>query len=424
MINLTPLGPGERGYCLPYQDIYDRIQAGMIEGARFRGKPKWVDVVLEAGRKAKLPTFRLSEDKFLEERIQTASFEQRTSAEYWWVSDEVASTIRHNTRPHIMDHISAFGKYEKLKLNAHNEDERILKRGQSYLFPLQEKPCFGPDEHAIASTKSSLGRLFMDVRLYADGVNKCDLAEGGDEKPVSMYVLVTPLAFDVKIVPEMAMNHIRFFKGEEARLSSKEIRDMHKTRPVLYDRDSETGEHTPSELDLKDGVLSIGVSLHSYDGANKRDSLVINPGDKVIAFNNKCMSIPEEWNAIMKQTSRASINAYTHFAGLFDGFFGGLKGKNAVYEIMSTEIKPWKLEHDASLGEFDFYLTREKTNKPYGHELNSSHYDLQTGPEGAKYFGKGMNYDSIVAMIVRDCTLTLDLGRRDQDVERFFRMVR
>lgn len=101
------------------------------------------------------------------------------------------------------------------RLRAAPDGSYLLKRRNSYLFKLKEQvqdlkdtPIFG-----TATAKSSVGRMDVLARLIVDGMDSYEgfepkRIEGGD-----LFVEVTPMTFNVRVKPGIALTQLRLYKG-------------------------------------------------------------------------------------------------------------------------------------------------------------------------------------------------------------------
>jgi dCTP deaminase len=349
-----------------------------------------------------------------EENIQPSSFEPTIGNELFVVDSEYQGMFRMTQDDSVYDNLCRLPQRQRKLVDITNGYE--LKKGFSYLIPLNEKLQLPKDIFIKSSPKSSLGRLFLNTRLMADNNPGYDeiTSAYGLEKVMSLWLFVQPLAFNVIVYPGLALNQIRFFSGHDSLLNPSELIRLVKKRPVLYIQDFD-GNRIPAETVITDGLtihLNLsGRTTHDIVGLRARhnpepidlskkafyeiedyfepivrqDRIFIKRGEYYLLSSKEILDIPEDINTEVRDFSRIGFLGPLHYAGFIDnGFVGAL-----VFEIRSDELsKEVELVNNMPVSKLDLYRTY-RPDKLYGDSSNN--YQYQIGPKPAKYF-KSIDY--------------------------------
>ncbi|MFT7616229.1 MAG: dCTP deaminase, partial [Candidatus Woesearchaeota archaeon] len=253
----------------------------------------------------------------------------------------------------------------------------------------------------------SSGRTFADVRAFADKNRAIDLIHPlYSQEKVKIWVMITPRIFNIQVGPGLSFNQLRFFVGQDPKLSQSEISQLHEKEAIAYDYNDGKPKKLPTIFNHADGLLTT-LSLQSRDGRNKLKDLKVKPGDCFLLFTREILHFPAEFSGEMKAYSMAALRGPLHFAGFFDnGFYG-----DAVIELLSEETEEIYLTHGMPIAEFEFYRTSGKPDKIYGDKKSGSNYYGQVGPRMAKYF-KQEDMSGIVALKARKVPYPLDLRKK------------
>src|SRR3989338_3061004 len=188
-----------------------------------------------------------------ESRIQPSSFEPSIGNELF-ILDTESGLFRPNERETVYRTLLQLPKRRRQKVDISGGFE--LKKGFTYLAPLEEKVRLDEHEWIKSSPKSSFGRLFLDSRLIGDN-NQCfNEVKGTQNNEISLWLLVQPLAFNVIAYPGLSLNQLRFFSGYEAQLRASELIDEFRKNPLLHKIDK-SGSFLPA-----DPVVTEGLEIH------------------------------------------------------------------------------------------------------------------------------------------------------------------
>ncbi len=350
-------------------------------------------------------------DKNLEARIQPASFEPTLNNEAYILDAETAGIFR-PTKEQTGKEALCRAPKQRVEIN---ENGFEIRKGFFYLIKLVEKVRMSENEDIESSPKSTFGRLFLDTRMIADYnpcFNKIKACYKKD-KPLELWLLVHPQAFNTTIYPGSSLNQLRFFEGIGAHLTPTELLEECKKQPLLYYRQND-GTLKPATLEehiITDGGLQIhidalgkhtqgivglktrhtpfsvdtkklkGHKAEDYHRAVFKEQPLIEPEQAYLFFSKECINVPPHLCGQLKSRTDIGLNAKLHDAGFFDnGFFA-----DCVFEIQSNERVATTFYHGMPIGIMDFFRTTMEPDKIYG-KIIGSNYQGQVGSKVAKYF--------------------------------------
>ncbi|MEK6862034.1 MAG: 2'-deoxycytidine 5'-triphosphate deaminase [Nanoarchaeota archaeon] len=359
---------------------------------------------------------RIRINRLDESRIQPSSFEPVIGDEVFILDTENIGLFKpRNDESIYRTLIQIPGTYRK-RLDISNGFE--LKKGLTYLIPLEESIEVESGEFIKSSPKSSFGRLFLNTRMLAD-YNLCFDEINPRYKANShlkVWLMVQPLAFNIIVYPGVSFNQLRFFKGHNAQLNPAEIIDEIKKNPILFDKNSEALE--PMECIVTDGLHihldTVGshnagvVALRAKNNLNPIDvskkleykiedyfeplinkdakGIKIKKGEYYLISSREKLKIPEHLNVELKGYSHIGISGPLHFAGFIDNGFEG----DLTFEMRSDESSDVSLTEGMPISKLDIFRTNIP-DKVYGKEIGSN-YQEQVGPRPAKFF-KDIDYE-------------------------------
>ncbi|MFH1682368.1 MAG: 2'-deoxycytidine 5'-triphosphate deaminase [Candidatus Woesearchaeota archaeon] len=366
------------GFCLADRQIREKIEHGKII----------------------VPTFDAS-------RIQPSSFEPTVGEEVFILDTETKGIFRPNLNETIYRTLLQLPGRQRQKIDLTGGFE--LKKGFTYLIPLEERLVLQEKEFIKSSPKSSFGRIFLNTRLLTD-YNPCFdeiNAQYKTETELQQWLLVQPLAFNAIVYPGISLNQLRFFSGFNAKLNSAELSEEFNKNPLLYTKDEENklipaepiitedlqihldvsgqytegivglrARHNPAPIDLKD--KSKYEAEYFFEPMVKGVPLI--KGEHYLFASHEVLKIPPHLNVELKSHSHVGITGPLHFAGFIDNGFEG----DLVFEIRSDELSNMSLEDKMPISKLDVFRTC-LPEKIYGKEIGSN-YQKQIGPRPAKFF--------------------------------------
>jgi len=125
-----------------------------------------------------------------------------------------------------------------------------LERTKTYLFPVRERLNLRNQNFRFfgqATAKSSVGRVDVLARLIVDGMSSYEgfTPEAARSGSGEMYIEITPITFNVRVKPDIALTQLRLFKGEPSEFAIR--------TPALY-------EAVLKQSAANDGTLSVDLS--------------------------------------------------------------------------------------------------------------------------------------------------------------------
>lgn len=375
--------------------------------------PQWRDLLLQGLMKTSAPLSLTEEKRFedgsLEMRLQPSSFEPQLCEEAFILDTETRGVFRPQRNESIYRTLLQLPGRQRQKVSLHEGFE--LKKGFTYLLPVDEKITLSEVSYIKSSPKSSAGRLFLQTRLVAD-YNPCfDEIHGHyqSNQPLDLWLLVQPLAFNLIVYPGLTLNQLRFFQGRDAQLSSSQLQEEFQNNPLLQELREGllqpiitpiiTEEGLQIHLDLSgrdtEGIIALRarhnptpVDLHQkgfYDAEHFFEPIVKKPmsirrGEYYLLSSKEVLSIPPHLNVELESHSHIGIHGPLHFAGFVDNGFTG----DLVFEVRSDELADMELSDGLPISKLKTYRT-ELPDKLYGASIGSN-YQRQVGPRPAKYF--------------------------------------
>ncbi len=345
-----------------------------------------------------------------EKQIQPNSFEPTLGDEVYILDTESKGIFRPQKTESIYHVLLNMPERQRYRVNITNGFE--IKRGFTYLFPLRERVVLQKGQYVKSSTKSSIGRLFLNCRMLAD-YNPCFdeiNAQYKSEAELSLWLLVQPLTFNVVVYPGLTFNQLRFFEGFDAQLSASEILGEFSKNPLLYHRGPAgqlltvepfitdglqihldlagnnpkgiialRARHNPIPLDLR----KLGeYEVENYFEPKLKDDrpMRILKGEHYLFASKEILKFPPHLSGEVKAYSHVGLTGPVHFAGFIDSGFEG----DLVFEIRSDEMSGMVLEDGMPASKIDLFRN-DVPDKIYGETIGSN-YQKQTGPRPSKFF--------------------------------------
>lgn len=288
------------------------------------------------------------------------------------------------------------------------EGGAILEKNTSYIIPLRESLNLHSGVYAIASPKSSIGRIDVFVRILADRVPQYDTIPAGYSGP--LYLEVIPLTFAVKVHPGLPMTQIRFRETSEPFPTQHELMLLQRSEGVVFHQDG-----TPLSADdirIKDNVISFTADLTSRDIVGYKANpyvnhlldlskigghdlakfwtpierqpngeLVLEPNSFYILATKERVSIPATLAAEIAPYDPATGELRSHYAGFFDPGFGNSTEKGHAGNIVVLEVRahstPFRLTDGQVICKMVFEQVESIPEKLYGISSGSTYTNTQ-----------------------------------------------
>jgi dCTP deaminase len=294
-----------------------------------------------------------------------------------------------------------------------------LERNGVYLIRLNEKLHLDREKFALASSKSSTGRVDLQTRLLVDGYPRFDMVPSGYAG--ELWLQVIPKSFLVKLSYGERLNQIRLFNCQ-ARVSWQEMEEVYEKNKLLFDKDGnfirtadkitkEAGNKLVMNIDLEgegegsivgyknichDQVLDFGkLGAHRAEDffesilARADRSLLLEKDAFYIFCTKEAIRVPREFSGEMIAYDISSGEFRSHYAGFFDPGFGygengEIKGRRAVLEVRSFDNN-FIFRDGQPICQMSFEKLIEPSDFVYSEKIGS-HYADQSGPRLSKHF--------------------------------------
>ena len=300
-------------------------------------------------------------------------------------------------------------------------DGAVLETNRPYLIPLLEELRLPKGIHARTNPKSSTGRLDIFTRVITDESDRFDdISDGYHGR---MYLEVFSRSFAIKVQTRLSLNQLRLFKGE-SRCASGELKRVHETRAIVFEKDGQLGNLTrPNEdntlglsIDLagtnrgigyrakkNSALLDLSRTSHYDPGgfwepvfADEDRPLILEPEEFYLLSSNERVSIPPEYAAEMTAYETSSGELRTHYAGFFDPGFGygedgRLGGVQPVLEVRAHDV-PFMIGPGQKVCTLTFHRMLETPTEWYGPKVGSSYQEA--GRVLSKHFSPKLHVSS------------------------------
>ncbi len=287
-------------------------------------------------------------------------------------------------------------KAKSLALSEFTLDNKsfTLEPNQVYLVELAETMNLPKDISAIASPKSSTGRLDVFTRLISDYGKYYDRLPAGYQG--TLWLEIVPRSFAIIVREHSKLLQIRLRRGRAA-FDNYRLGDLHKQQGLIADNEPlELNQGLLLSIDLTQSICGYRAKLTDKKididkvaaypkedfweeiKAPKNSRLILEPDTFYILSSREKVLIPPTHAAEMIALDSQIGEFRAHYAGFFDSGFGvGSNGAKAVLEMRAREA-PFLLEHGQTIGRLVFERLRHKAKQ---------HYDQR---DNANYKGQGL----------------------------------
>ena len=317
------------------------------------------------------------------DQIQPASLDLRLGTRAW----RVRASFLPGSEATLAERLDQFAMHE-IDL----EPGAVLEKGCVYVVPLMERLSLPADVSAVATAKSSTGRLDLFTRLITDNGTEFDRIDAGYEGP--LYAEISPRSFSVLARPGMRLNQIRFRRGR-AELDDEALRALH-AQETLVDGPAHIDNGLGFSVDLHPrdgGIVGYRAKPHTglidldklghyavddfWEPVHARDGrIILDPGAFYILVSREAVHVPPDCAAEMAPYLAMVGEFRVHYAGFFDPGFGhaaaGGHGSRGVLEVRCHEA-PFALEHGQIVGRLVYERMASRPRKLYGADLKSNY---------------------------------------------------
>ena len=274
----------------------------------------------------------------------------------------------------------------------------VLEKGCVYIVPLEEHLSLPEDVLAIASPKSSTGRIDVFTRLIVDRAATFEQVPAGYKGP--LYLEIAPRTFSIVVRAGDRLNQIRFRTGDTERTDSQ-LQATHASDPVVFTDGASSeavierglwvsvdleprGEEPVAYRARRNAPLLDLARIGDYAASdfwepiygNKARRLILNPDDFYLLASLEGVRVPPGYSAEMVPYDTLAGEYRVHYAGFFDPGFGhrndGTGGTPAVLEVRSHEV-PFALEHGQRVARLIYESLQEVPDTLYGVDLGSNY---------------------------------------------------
>jgi dCTP deaminase len=247
--------------------------------------------------------------------------------------------------------------------------------------PLLERALkLPPGTRAIASPKSSIGRLDIFCRVISDGEPCYDTISPAADMRREIWIEIAPLSFPIVVTRGDKLTQLRI----QSEASLAPIASKRMTLGLETDRGKPVGYralhcHDPIRLSAQPGTIDPARYFEPLAG----NRLVMNPGEFFILQTAETLTVPMTECAQAASTDDNIGNFLSHLAGFADPNFGVDHPSRLVLEVRARDV-PILAEHGMPIVRIDHFAMTKAPDQGYGAAIGSN-YQGQ-GLKLSKYF--------------------------------------
>jgi dCTP deaminase len=325
-----------------------------------------------------------------DDQVQPASLDLRLGRTAYRVPASFLPGADHTVRGRLRD-------FEMYSVDL--ADGAVLETDCVYIVELQETLALPRGVSAIATPKSSTGRLDIFTRLLTESATEFERVSAGYAGP--LYLEICPRSFSVRVREGTRLNQLRFRRGDTT-ASDTALRKAHEShglvasgaddprfhRGLRFSVDlvgKQAGEavvyrakrHARAVVDLTNiGHYDASEFWESVPGPLK-GGLILYPDEFYILATVEPVRVPPHLSAEMVAYDTNIGEFRVHYAGFFDPGFGWDEGDPAggtpaVLEVRAHEL-PFLLEHGQEVGRLAYEYLLEVPDKIYGVGIGSNY---------------------------------------------------
>ncbi|MCE9634505.1 MAG: 2'-deoxycytidine 5'-triphosphate deaminase [Planctomycetes bacterium] len=280
----------------------------------------------------------------------------------------------------------------------------VLQVDSVYIVELQERLHLGDGIRAIATPKSSTGRLDIFTRLICERATEFERVAPDYEG--RLFIEIRPRSFAIRARTGDRLNQLRFRRGPEARirLTDAQLAWEHRhsglvgkclvAEDLLFDQGlrfsvdltgNESGapvvyrarKHAREVIDLaRIGAYDPGEFWEAVS-CRRAEGLILHPDEFYILATVEPVRVPPHLSAEMVAYDTNIGEFRVHYAGFFDPGFGWdasdrRAGTPAVLEVRAHET-PFLLEHGQQVGRLVYEYLLATPDRMYGQGIGSNY---------------------------------------------------
>lgn len=292
----------------------------------------------------------------------------------------------------------------------------VLECSAKYLVRVEEQFVLPGDIYGYCNPKSSIGRLGVDVRVIADGINRYDSIPKGYAG--SIWVMLAPRHIPIRVSPGSQLVQLRLFNAD-TRFTEKMVGHEvdNAAGGLIYSKDRMPIRYRDITSNDFDGYIIVSIDLegevcgweclennrlldieerhyHPCDffrpiyGSQK--GIFLSKGKFYIFATKERVRVPPWLACEMRPMDERAGGFQVHKAGYIDpgygyGSNGEGRGRSIVLEV--TPYDDMVIRHGQTIGKIRFERTCKIPKKHYDHGGRNSHYTIETPfPRLAKQF--------------------------------------
>ena len=246
----------------------------------------------------------------------------------------------------------------------------LLEKNCIYLCELNEKLKLPQDIMGKSNPKSTTGRLDIFTRVITENCREYDFVNYNYRG--KLYLEIIPQSFSIIIKKNISLNQIRFFKGSNIDLKTKQVNisvSIRKGQITAY-----KAKKITSAINLN--KINFYKSSKYWEKIIPKDNYFIIERDEFYILRSKeSIKIKNNQAAELEPFKDSFGNFRVHYAGFFDPGFGNNKyGTPAVLELRAYDT-PFIIRDGQLVGQLNYYEIEEIKKESYGIKINSNYYN-------------------------------------------------
>ncbi len=246
----------------------------------------------------------------------------------------------------------------------------LLEKNCIYLCELNEKLKLPQDIMGKSNPKSTTGRLDIFTRVITENCREYDFVNYNYRG--KLYLEIIPQSFSIIIKKNISLNQIRFFKGSNIDLKTKQVNisvSIRKNQITAY-----KAKKITSAINLN--KINFYKSSKYWEKIIPKDNYFIIERDEFYILRSKeSIKIKNNQAAELEPFKDSFGNFRVHYAGFFDPGFGNNKyGTPAVLELRAYDT-PFIIRDGQLVGQLNYYEIEEIKKESYGIKINSNYFN-------------------------------------------------